>query len=79
VRVLGATCRTPVAAHAAREAGALVLSAYVGLPDGSRWVRDRMSGDPEAPEALGEQVARRMLGAGAGEVLAEAESAPARV
>jgi hydroxymethylbilane synthase len=73
VRELQATCRTPVAAHAAVEAGGLVLAAYVGLPDGSRWVRDSLAGDPTEPEALGRQVAQRLLAAGAREVLELAE------
>ena len=75
VRALGATCRTPVGAYAEHAAGALVLSAYVGLPDGSRWVRDRVSGDPEAAETLGGLVGERLLAAGAREVLEAADAA----
>ena len=73
VRVLGATCRTPVGAHAELEGGALVLAAYVGLPDGSAWVRDRVSGDAAAPENLGGLVGERLLAAGAGALLERAE------
>jgi hydroxymethylbilane synthase len=64
VRVLGATCHTPVGIHA-RDG---TIRGFVGLPDGSAWVAD------ELPEPDGEALARRMLAAGAGELLAQAEA-----
>ena len=51
-------------------------SATPGLPDGSDWVRDRLSGDPEQPAALGEALAERMLLAGAREILQAAGPPP---
>jgi len=70
VRVLGATCNTPVGAHAEASGDGLIeLVGWVGLPDGSAWVRDRLRG---GPEGLGVQVAQRLLAAGAGELLAQA-------
>jgi hydroxymethylbilane synthase len=62
-RALGASCHTPVGAYA--EDGA--LTAFAGRPDGSAWVRDRLEGGE--PEALGREVAERMLAAGARRVL----------
>jgi hydroxymethylbilane synthase len=73
VTALGATCRTPIGAYARREDGALRLTAFVGLPDGSHWIRDELDGDPADPAALGREVAQRLDVAGAGELLAEAE------
>jgi hydroxymethylbilane synthase len=70
VHALEADCDTPVGAHAVAggpEAEELELSAFVGAPDGSGWVRDRASG-PD-PEALGQAVAQRLLSAGARELL----------
>jgi hydroxymethylbilane synthase len=67
-RALGASCHTPVGALA-RDG---VLEAFAGLPDGSEWVRDRREGDD--PEALGSEVAERMLAAGAGDLLRRAEA-----
>lgn len=68
VRALGADCHTPVGAHATvGDAGRLHLRAFVGRVDGSAWVRDELDGDD--PVALGEEVAQRLLGAGAGEML----------
>jgi hydroxymethylbilane synthase len=69
VERLDATCHTPVAAYATFD-GALELAAFVGRPDGSTWIRDRLSGDASDPAALGREVAERLLAAGAAEVLA---------
>jgi hydroxymethylbilane synthase len=73
VQALDATCHTPVGAHAVLGEDVLHLTAFAGLPDGSRWVRDELSGAPGEPAALGVAVAERMVAAGAAELLAEAE------
>lgn len=78
IGVLGASCNTPVGIHARHESGRLVVDGFVGLADGSRWVRDSLWGDPEQPGTLGTELAERMLGAGAGAVLELAEGGPAR-
>jgi hydroxymethylbilane synthase len=75
VAALGATCRTPIGAHAVMDAGALRLTAFAGLPDGSHWVRDVHNGDPDSPAELGWAVAERLEAAGAREVLDAAERA----
>jgi hydroxymethylbilane synthase len=64
VRVLEATCHTPVGIHA-RDG---TIRGFVGLPDGSAWVADELAATD------GEALARRMLAAGAGELLATAEA-----
>ena len=64
VRVLEASCHTPVGIHA-RDG---TIRGFVGLPDGSAWVAD------ELPGADGEELARRLLAAGARELLAQAEA-----
>jgi len=67
---LGASCHTPVGAHArALIGGGLELRAWVGLPDGTAWLYDRLSG---APEGLGLAVAARLRAAGAEGLLAVA-------
>jgi hydroxymethylbilane synthase len=73
VRRLGATCHTPIGAHAVETGESLTLTAFVGLPDGSHWIRDRVDGAAHNPYALGMDVGDRMLAAGAAELLAEAE------
>jgi hydroxymethylbilane synthase len=68
---LGASCNTPVGAHARIVGGdRLELSAWVGLPDGSQWLRDRLLG---GLDGTGRLVAGRMLAAGADRLLREAE------
>jgi hydroxymethylbilane synthase len=73
-RGLGASCHTPLGAHATLGAGgAMTLSAWVGLPDGSAWASDELAGALAQPEALGREVAARLSLAGAAELLAQAE------
>ena len=67
VRALEADCDTPVGAHATVGDGALRLRAFVGRPDGSQWLTDEREGPDPVP--LGEEVAERLLAAGAAEVL----------
>ncbi len=71
-RALGASCDTPVGICARVTGDELVVIGYGGAADGTRWVRDRVAGNPEQPVALGEALAERMLAAGAREILAEA-------
>jgi len=67
---LGAGCDTPIGAHArAAGAGQLELVAFVGAPDGTEWIRDSVTGPADAPVALGESVAERLLSCGAGAML----------
>jgi hydroxymethylbilane synthase len=75
VTALGATCNTPIGAHAEERGDRLALSAFVGLPDGSHWIRDELDGDAADPAALGRAVAERLEAAGARELLEQAERA----
>jgi hydroxymethylbilane synthase len=66
-RALNASCNTAVGAHGRwLEPGVVELSAWVGAPDGSAWVRDSLVGKPDQ---VGGEVARRMLASGARELL----------
>jgi hydroxymethylbilane synthase len=78
VGALDASCHTPLAAHAEHHGGELRLSAFVGLPDGSAWIRDALTGAAEDPAGLGHTAAERLLSAGAGDLLREAERQAAR-
>jgi hydroxymethylbilane synthase len=70
VRVLDASCHTPVGAHARLVGdGQLELIAWVGLPDGSEWISDSSTGEPGR---VGARVGERMLAVGAGELLRRA-------
>jgi hydroxymethylbilane synthase len=71
VHALGASCNTPVGAHArSGDGGQLELSAWVGLPDGTEWLSDRLCG---GPDEIGRLVAGRLRVTGAAELLRRAE------
>lgn len=69
VVALGADCSSPVGIHARHVGGRLVVDGFVGMADGSVWVRDRLEGDPGHSETVGRELARRMTVAGAAEIL----------
>ena len=76
VHALGASCNTPVGAHAqAGDGDTLELSAWVGLPDGSEWLSDKLCG---GPDEIGRLVAGRLRATGAAELLRRAERELAR-
>jgi hydroxymethylbilane synthase len=66
---LDADCSSPVGVYARIESGTLRLDGYAGLADGSEWIRDMIEGSPAHPEAVGTELARRMIAAGAREIL----------
>ncbi|MGH2869982.1 MAG: hydroxymethylbilane synthase [Solirubrobacteraceae bacterium] len=71
VHALGASCNTPVGAHARPlPDGRLELAGWVGLPDGSAWLADEIMA---RPEEAGTFCAERLLAAGARSLLDEAE------
>ena len=75
---LEASCRTPIGVHATLSdygSPTLTIDTFVGAPNGSAWVRDRVEGESEAPSELGREAARRVLGAGAADILVAAEEA----
>jgi hydroxymethylbilane synthase len=84
VALLEATCTSPIGVHARLGGGAgvpevaegrITIEAYVGLPDGDEWIRDRVEADAAEPALAGAQLAERLLGAGAAEILSRAEEA----
>lgn len=75
VALLGATCASPIGVHAKVDGqnDRMRMDAFVGLPDGSEWVRDSVEGDSTEPTALGAELAKRLLDTGARELLERAE------
>ena len=69
---LDASCSTPIGVFAEADGGTLRIGAFVGLPDGSEWIRDELDADAADPEAAGEELAKRLLSAGAADLLARA-------
>jgi hydroxymethylbilane synthase len=75
VALLEATCNSPIGVHAAvdLQSGQMRIDAFVGLPDGSEWLRDRVEGDATEPTLLGAELAKRLLDTGARELLGRAD------
>jgi hydroxymethylbilane synthase len=73
VALLEATCATPIGVHATIDGERVEVEAFVGLPDGSEWIRDRVDGEAEQPAAAGALLAERLLSAGARDILDRAE------
>jgi hydroxymethylbilane synthase len=73
VALLEATCASPLGAHARCQGGRLTIEVFVGLPDGSEWLRDRFEASAEEPALAGAELTQRLLGAGARELLDRAE------
>lgn len=78
VAALDASCNTPIGIHARSDGERIAIESFAGLPDGSEWVRDRLDASTADPGALGEELARRMVAAGAGEILKRAEAQAAQ-
>jgi hydroxymethylbilane synthase len=74
VALLDATCSTPIGVHARVKDERIEIDAFVGLPDGSEWIRDRVEGDAEEPAATGALLVQRLLATGAREILDRAEA-----
>jgi hydroxymethylbilane synthase len=66
---LGGSCQSPIAAFAQLDQARIDLMGLVAEPDGSRLLRDSLTGSIENPAALGSQLAERILAAGAGPLL----------
>ena len=76
---LGGGCQMPIGAHAGICDGSLTLTAVVVSPDGARAARAAASGPADTAEAIGIDVAGRLLAEGAGEILAEVQRTQAAV
>jgi hydroxymethylbilane synthase len=84
VALLEATCATPIGVHARLEGDAaedgpstrrrIAIEAFVGLADGSEWIRDRIEVDAGEPALAGARLAERLVAAGAREILDRAEA-----
>jgi hydroxymethylbilane synthase len=74
VRELGASCHTPVGVHAIAGDDGLRLRGFAGMPDGSAWLSDELDASAADPDAAGAELGRRMLAAGAAELLRDAEA-----
>ena len=74
-RRLAGSCQSPIAAYARMDRDQLRLDGLVAEPDGSRLLRDSITGSSTNPRILGERLAERVLAAGAAQLLQRLRSA----
>jgi len=67
---MGGSCQTPLAAHAIGDAELRVIG-MCGMPDGSRVLREEVTGGADRAEELGVALAEALLARGAAEILAQ--------
>ncbi|HZZ93551.1 MAG TPA: hydroxymethylbilane synthase [Usitatibacter sp.] len=72
-RVVEGSCEVPVGGMALVDGDALRLEGFIGMPDGSRIVRDRIEGRADEAEALGVALGERLLAQGGRQILATLE------
>jgi hydroxymethylbilane synthase len=69
---LNGGCHVPIGGLAVVERGRVFFTGMVGEVDGSRIIRSSSDGACEEAELVGKSLARDLLAAGAGEILAQA-------
>lgn len=67
--VVEGSCEVPLGAHAVVDGSSLALEGFLGLPDGSRLVREAVAGPAAEGASLGRALGERLLARGGREVL----------
>jgi hydroxymethylbilane synthase len=67
--VVEGSCEVPVGALARVAGGGVAIEGFIGMPDGTRLVRERASGKCEDAQRLGAALGERLLAAGGREIL----------
>jgi hydroxymethylbilane synthase len=68
--VVEGSCEVPLGALARVARARVTMEAFIGLPDGTRIVRDEACGDVADAEAIGHALGERLLASGGREILA---------
>ena len=67
--VVEGSCEVPVGAYARAQGADVLLEGFLGMPDGSRIVRQQLHGRAQDAEALGRRLGEQLLAAGGREIL----------
>ena len=67
--VVEGSCEVPVGALARVDAGAIAIEGFIGMPDGTRLVRERAAGPCEDAGRIGAELGDKLLAAGGREIL----------
>ncbi len=76
---LGGGCQMPIGAYAEVTGATVAIAGVVVSPDGARAARATASGEAGQADAVGVQLAERLLAAGAGDILADVQRTQAAV
>jgi len=68
-RVVEGSCDVPLGGMARLEGSTLVLEGFIGMPDGTRLVREQASGPADQAEALGVALGEKLLAMGGRQIL----------
>jgi len=74
-RALAGSCTVPLGAYARIEHGRLCMTGFVASVDGREMVRDSVEGLPADADALGRELASKLIGHGADRILAALDHA----
>lgn len=69
-RALAGSCTVPLGAYAEKLGNEIHIKGFVASVDGSEMLRENLIGSPENPEALGQQLAAKLIAKGADRILA---------
>ena len=69
LKALGGGCRLPIAAYGLIEKGRLTLEGLVAAPNGTSWARDKVWGELDEAEAMGQKLAEMILEKGGRKLL----------
>lgn len=70
-RVMEGGCSVPLACYSRSEGNRLLLDGFLGMPDGSHSMRDKISGGLYEADRLGAELAEAMMSCGGREILDE--------
>jgi hydroxymethylbilane synthase len=69
---LDGNCKVPIGAYAQLESGKMLLTGMVGRTDGTKLIREQLTGELDQATELGNKLADKLIKQGAKDILAEA-------
>lgn len=69
-RALAGSCTVPLGAYAEKHGDEIHIKGFVASIDGREILREKLIGNPQNPEALGQQLAAKLIAKGADRILA---------
>ncbi len=73
-RALAGSCTVPLGAYAQVQNNSITITGFVASVDGKEMVKEKVTGDIDHPEKLGQQLAEKLVALGANRILAALET-----